>query len=37
VFDGTAPSISEVLRQFREEYQLWCLAGAKKTSGPQAT
>jgi hypothetical protein len=29
VFEGTAPSISEVLRQFREEYQLWCLAGAK--------
>jgi hypothetical protein len=30
VFEETALSISEVLRQFREEYQLWCLAGAKK-------
>jgi hypothetical protein len=29
VFEGTALSISEVLKQFREEYKLWCLAGAK--------
>ena len=30
VFDGATPSINEVLRQFRDEYKLWCLAGAKK-------
>jgi len=30
VFDGATPSVNEVLRQFRDEYKLWCLAGAKK-------
>ena len=30
VFDGATPSIIEVLRQFRDEYKLWCLAAAKK-------
>jgi hypothetical protein len=30
VFDGIAPSVDKVLRHFREEYQLWGLAGPKK-------
>ena len=30
IFDGATPSVNEVLRQFRDEYKLWCLAGAKK-------
>ena len=25
VFDGATPSVNEVLRQFRDEYELWCL------------
>jgi hypothetical protein len=30
VFDGILPSVDEVLRQIRDEYQIWGLAGAKK-------
>jgi hypothetical protein len=30
VFDRETPFVSEVLQQFRDEYKLWCLAGAKK-------
>jgi hypothetical protein len=30
VFDGSSPSISDDLNQFRDEFQLWCLAGVKK-------
>ena len=30
VFDGDSPSDSEFVRQFKDEYMLWCLAGAKK-------
>ena len=29
-FYGDSPSVSEFLCQFRDEYKLWCLAGAKK-------
>ncbi|KAL6626269.1 hypothetical protein ACP70R_029995 [Stipagrostis hirtigluma subsp. patula] len=29
VFDGARPCLSVLLRAFREEYQLWCFAGAK--------
>jgi hypothetical protein len=34
VFYGDSPSVSELLRQFRDEYKLWCLAGAKKPHAP---
>jgi hypothetical protein len=30
VFDGIVPSVDEVLKQIRDEYQIWGLAGAKK-------
>ncbi|GJN28004.1 hypothetical protein PR202_gb16082 [Eleusine coracana subsp. coracana] len=29
VFDGTPP-FKEAMRQFRDEYKLWCMAGAQK-------
>jgi hypothetical protein len=30
VFNGDSPSISEFFRQFKDDYMLWCLTGAKK-------
>jgi hypothetical protein len=30
VFYGAYSSVSEVLQQFRDEYMLWCLTGARK-------
>ena len=29
VFDGARPCINDLLRMFREEQHLWCLAGAE--------
>ena len=31
VFDGARPCINDLLRMFREEQHLWCLAGARKS------
>lgn len=30
VFEGAAPSVTSIMREFKDEYSLWCLAGAKK-------
>ncbi|GJN33672.1 hypothetical protein PR202_gb22293 [Eleusine coracana subsp. coracana] len=30
VFEGASSSISEVMRTLKDEYKMWCLAGAKK-------
>ncbi|TVU34045.1 hypothetical protein EJB05_15869, partial [Eragrostis curvula] len=30
MFDGASTSVPEILRQFRDEYKLWCMAGARK-------
>lgn len=33
VFEGNSPSMNEVLRFFRDEHHLWCLAWSARTSG----
>ena len=33
VFKGVAPSVTSIIREFKDEHSLWCLAGAKKLQG----
>jgi hypothetical protein len=33
VFEGAAPSVTSIIREFKDEHSLWCLAGAKKLQG----
>jgi hypothetical protein len=33
VFDGVSPSINLIISELKDEYSLWCLAGAKKLQG----
>jgi hypothetical protein len=33
VFEGVAPSVNSIMRDLKDEHNLWCLAGAKKLQG----
>jgi hypothetical protein len=33
VFYGASPSVSSIIRDFKNEHSLWCMAGAKKLEG----
>ena len=33
VFEGMARSVASIMREIKDEHNLWCLAGAKKLQG----
>ena len=33
VFEGMAPSVASIMREIKDEHNLWCLAGAKRLQG----
>ena len=33
VFEGMTPSVASIMREIKDEHNLWCLAGAKRLQG----
>jgi hypothetical protein len=33
VFVGAAPSVTSIMRDLKDEHNLWCVAGARKLQG----
>ena len=33
VFEGMTPSVASIMREIKDEHNLWCLAGAKNLQG----